>query len=288
MISSDYTRLRIVSGSSCAVIHPEPYIRLALECLLIRRGFVSLHAAAVELNGDAIAFTGPSGIGKSTRAQAWTNYLEACLISGDRPLIKVDTLELFGVPWDGKEQCFRNVHRKLKAICEVRRSDVCYIRKLSPTQSRRLLLQQSFLPMWDTDTASIQMSNIFRLASTGIVLRVFGGVSPRETRTLNSIIQKKTFLKEEADMKAKPNFILREVMDEYVLMPINENIGDYGGAVLLNSVSAFVWKKMQSPVSRTDLLTAIMQEFDVDENTASTDLDALLEKLDHLDLIIKE
>ena len=288
LISSDYTHLRFVSGKSFAVRKPESYIRLALECLLIRRGFVSLHAAAVELNGEAYAFTGPSGIGKSTRARSWINYLGARLISGDRPLIRVDTMELFGMPWDGKEQCFRNVRRKLKAICEVRRSDVCYVRKLNSIQSRQLLLQQSFLPMWDIETAFIQMNNIFRLASGGNILRVFGGISPQETKKINSIIQKESFLMEEADMKAKPNFILREVMDEYILMPINENIGEYGGAVLLNSVSAFVWKKMQSPVSRNDLLAAIMQEFDVDENTASADLDALLEKLDHLELIVKE
>ena len=199
LISNDYTRLRFVSGNSFAVHQPESYIRLALECLLIRRGFVSLHAAAVELNGEAFAFTGPSGIGKSTRARAWTNYLGARLISGDRPLIRADTMELFGIPWDG----FRNVRRKIKAICEVRRNDVCYVRKLTPAQSRRLLLQQSFLPMWDIETASIQMNNIFRLASGGNILRVFGGISPRETKKVHSIIQKKMFLKEEADMRSK-------------------------------------------------------------------------------------
>ena len=86
-------------------------------------------------------------------------------------------------------------------------------------------------------------------------------------------------------MKAKPNFTLREIMDEFVLIPTNENIGEYGGAVLLNRVSAFIWEKIQSPVSRNELLTALLQEFDVDEKTASSDLDELIENLDHLGLI---
>ena len=62
-------------------------------------------------------------MGKSTRAQAWIDGMGAELINGDRPLIDVRNMELYGVPWDGKEQCFRNVHYPLKAICEVRRHE---------------------------------------------------------------------------------------------------------------------------------------------------------------------
>lgn len=287
LISSDYTRLRLV-GRDVPIQLVEHYIRLALECLLIRRGYVSIHAAAVELDDEAIAFTGPSGIGKSTRAQAWINDLGASLISGDRPLIRVETMELFGVPWDGKEGCFRSVNRKLKAICDVRRDGPCYVRKLSVSQSRRLLLRQSFLPMWDTETAALQMNNIFQLASSGRIVRTFGGVSSQEVKHLYSIIQREDYLEEVTELKAKPGFILRNVVNEYMLMPTGENISEYGGVVLLNRVSAFIWEKLQSPVSRDDLLAAVLHEFEVDENKAAEDLDMLLQKLDQLEILDKE
>ena len=77
-------------------------------------------------------------------------------------------------------------------------------------------------------------------------------------------------------------------MNEYLLMPTDENIGIYRGAVLLNSVSAFFWEKMQAPVSRDDLLTAVLNEFDVDENKAANDLDAFLEKMNQLGIIENE
>ena len=55
------------------------------------------------------------------------------------------------------------------------------------------------------------------------------------------------------DMKVKPGFILRQVVGEYMLMPTDDNIGVFKGAVLLNSTSAFIWEKMRENISRDDL-----------------------------------
>lgn len=86
-------------------------------------------------------------------------------------------------------------------------------------------------------------------------------------------------------MKAKPGFVLRHVAGEYMLMPTGQNIGVYNGAVLLNSVSAFVWEKLQNDMSREDLLSAVTAEFEVDESAAAADLDALLKNMDDMGLI---
>ena len=86
-------------------------------------------------------------------------------------------------------------------------------------------------------------------------------------------------------MKAKPGFVLRNVVDEYILMPTGENISKFNGTVLLNSVSAFVWEKMQNPISKDELLKAVLDEFEVEKAVASTDLDALLETLKGYDVI---
>ena len=69
-----------ISGGSEIVVDPEPTVpaanvRLfllgsALGALLHQRGLLPLHANAVEIGGDAVAFMGGSGSGKSTLA-AW-------------------------------------------------------------------------------------------------------------------------------------------------------------------------------------------------------------------------
>ena len=279
-VSRDYMRLRMLGQKSETVAGVmEWFVRIAVECMLARKGYVSLHSAAVEIKEAAFAFTGPSGIGKSTRADAWIDTLGAKLINGDRPLIDVRKMELYGVPWDGKEQCFRNVHYPLRAICEVRRAKSVYVRAMSFSQRRKVLMRQCFLPMWDTETAAIQMANISRLAAGANMVRVFGGPTGEDVRALYSALQQHQVLKEESDMKAKNGFILRNVVDEYILMPTGDNIGKFNGTVLLNEVSALVWEKLQNPVSRDDLLKAILDEYEVEKAVAAADLDALLEKL---------
>lgn len=279
-INADYSHIRFFGATSKVLTGDDEWLaRIGLECWFVRHGYIIFHSAAIEKEGEAFVFTGPSGIGKSTRAEAWIKALDAELINGDRPLIKAREPELYGVPWDGKEQCFRNVSYPLKAICEVRRSDSVYIRNLSHEQRRRLLLRQSFVPMWDTETAALQMANIARLATRVEMVRIFSGPTGEDARSIYEILKKQDYLKEEPDMKAKPGFVLRNVVDEYILMPTGDNISKFNGTVLLNEVSAFVWEKLQNPMSRSDLLSAILDEFEVEKAVASADLDALLETL---------
>ena len=86
-------------------------------------------------------------------------------------------------------------------------------------------------------------------------------------------------------MKAKPGFVLRTIADEYMLMPIDENIGTYKGMVLLNRVSAFIWEQLQAPVSRDGLLSALLEKYDIDEASAAEDLDAVLAQFRQLELL---
>lgn len=264
-------------------------LRTAFECRFCYEGIVSLHAACVEKDGFAVAFTGESGLGKSTRARAWVEGLGAEWISGDRPAVRLEKIGSIacGVPWDGKEQIFRDVERPLKAIMEVRRSEKNYIRKLAPEQARRLLMRQSFVPMWDTDAAVMAMANVRGLIKRTPVYRVFCGPKPEDAQEIYDILfHHPEKIREEAEeMKVKDGFVLRNVVDEFIVMPTGDNIAKFDGAVVLNEVSAFVFEQMKRPVSREDLLEAVLNEFEVDEATAKADLDALIEKLAEMGLI---
>lgn len=89
----------------------------------------------------------------------------------------------------------------------------------------------------------------------------------------------------EEEMKIKEGFLLRELMGEYIVMPVWENAVAYGGAVALNDVSAFVFKALNNPIGYDDILQMILDEYDVDEATARADLDELLEKLNSVNLL---
>ena len=66
-----------------------------------------------------------------------------------------------------------------------------------------------------------------------------------------------------------------------------ENIAKFEGAVVLNEVSAMLYKLLEKSASREDLLTDMLNQYDVDEETASTDLDEILETFEQIGLLEK-
>ncbi len=279
-ISSDYSflRLRWNCGEEISDI-PEWLVRIALQCMLACRGYVSLHSAAVNVNGEAFAFTAPSGVGKSTRAQAWIDALDAELINGDRPLINVCRMELYGVPWDGKEQCFRNVSFPLKTICEVRRAKSAYVRKLSYAQKRNVLMQQCFIPMWDTETAAIQIANISRLAEETNIVRIFSGPTISDAQAIYNLVQKQQTLEEKKDLIANRKFITRNIVDEHIRALSAYNNGEFAKMIPISEVSTLIWEVLHNPVSRDDLLKILLDEYPADEMNVVMKLDLLLQRL---------
>jgi hypothetical protein len=264
-------------------------LRTAFESRFCYESTVSLHAACVEADGMAVCFTGDSGVGKSTRAMAWCDALGAEFISGDRPAVRIekDGGIACGVPWDGKEQIFRDVERPLKAILEVRRSPVTHVRRLSSDQAYHRLIRQCFVPMWDTDTAVFAMANMRKLCRTVSVYRLFCGPDAADAQEAYRILfnHPEEIQEELPEMQLKQGFVLRNVADEYMVMPTNENIDKFNGTVVLSETAAFIFEQLKQPISREDLLTAMLAEFDVDEATAARDLDALLAQFRELGLL---
>ena len=86
-------------------------------------------------------------------------------------------------------------------------------------------------------------------------------------------------------MKASTGFILRNLAGEYVVMPAGDNIGAFGGAILMNELSAFVWEQLKVSVSRDELLARILDRYEVEEKTAAAELDALLAEMKRMGII---
>ena len=86
-------------------------------------------------------------------------------------------------------------------------------------------------------------------------------------------------------MKANNGFVMRCVVDEYMLMPTNDNINRFDGSVVLNEVSAFVWEQLQQETTPDAILNALLNEFDVPEAVAKKDLEALLNRFREYGLI---
>lgn len=79
-------------------------------------------------------------------------------------------------------------------------------------------------------------------------------------------------------MELKKEFMMRKIDDENLLIPIGDTASAFNGIVTLNEVGAFIWEKLPVCADEEALLRCVMEEYEVDEQTARADLSAFLKR----------
>ena len=86
-------------------------------------------------------------------------------------------------------------------------------------------------------------------------------------------------------MKIKQKVIYRQVVGEHMLIPVGDVPAEQNGLFALTEVGAFIWKQIETGKDEAALLDAILQEFEIDFGTASSDLEAFLDQLSSYGII---
>lgn len=124
---------------------------LKLERLLIGAGRAVLHASFIEWQGTGIAFTAPSGVGKSTQAALWERWAGAETVNGDRMAFGVAEGRFcgFGIPVAGSSQIFRNRRLPLRAVVLLEQGPENRAERETPARALPFLLSQTTVNRWD-------------------------------------------------------------------------------------------------------------------------------------------
>ena len=80
-------------------------------------------------------------------------------------------------------------------------------------------------------------------------------------------------------MKVEKDFVLREIAGDYVIIPTGKTVLAFNGLITVNEVGADLWKMLQSDVSFEDLVQGILEDYEVDEETAREDIQEFLDTL---------
>jgi hypothetical protein len=83
------------------------------------------------------------------------------------------------------------------------------------------------------------------------------------------------------------SIVTRKTGNEYVLVPVTDNIADMDSVYTLNETGAFIWELIDGKKTVEELIDALTGEYEVDRETATTDVFSLIENLNKY-LIIKE
>jgi hypothetical protein len=126
-------------------------------------GFV-LHASSVSYSGRGIAFTAPSGTGKSTHASMWEKYYNAKILNDDCPVIKCKGNQpfIYGSPWSGSSNKAMPSSSPLSALVILEQSGQNSIRELTNEEAIPLILPRIFLPYQNPSLMDMALHNVER------------------------------------------------------------------------------------------------------------------------------
>lgn len=79
-------------------------------------------------------------------------------------------------------------------------------------------------------------------------------------------------------MKLKDGFILREIADQIVVLPSGNDL-DLNIMITLNEVGKFIWLLLEKETNEEAIVSAILNEYDVDRTTARAAVAGFIRKL---------
>lgn len=86
-------------------------------------------------------------------------------------------------------------------------------------------------------------------------------------------------------MNIKKELIKRSIAGETVLVPVGRTVYEANGLFVLNELGDFLWERLPGAENEEQLLQSILEEYEVDEQTARKDLRMFLAKLTEMGII---
>lgn len=86
-------------------------------------------------------------------------------------------------------------------------------------------------------------------------------------------------------MKIKEEYILKEVAGNFIVVAVGNAALDFNGVITLNETGAFLWNKMNREITEAELAEALMNEYEIDKDSADKDISRFINKLKEADIL---
>lgn len=150
-------------------IYTHSLLGMIFRYALLRFQGIAIHASTIKWNGKGIAFSAPSGTGKSTHVRLWQEYIgpEVRVLNDDAPVVRlVDNLPyIFGNPWSGSANIHCNEKAPLAAIVLLEQSSQNSIKCLSIDEAVHSIIPRLFLPYFDSELMNMALVTFERVVS---------------------------------------------------------------------------------------------------------------------------
>lgn len=89
-------------------------------------------------------------------------------------------------------------------------------------------------------------------------------------------------------MKIKEGYLLRQVAGSNIIVAVGDEAVNFDGIKTLNETGAFLWKQIEQGIDEENIVKALMDEYEVDEETAKNDVGEFVKLLINNGLIENE
>lgn len=88
-------------------------------------------------------------------------------------------------------------------------------------------------------------------------------------------------------MKTNENYVLREIDEESILIPIGEASEHLNGMIHLTPTAAFIWKEVDNSNSLEEIIQKLMEKYEVTEEIAKRDVYGFLTELYRRNMVLE-
>lgn len=86
-------------------------------------------------------------------------------------------------------------------------------------------------------------------------------------------------------MKISENYIVKNIIDEIILVPTGDAAQYFNGIISTNEVAGFIWKNIEKCDTPEDMVKLVLKEYNVEEKQAKKDVYSFLETLKEAQMI---
>lgn len=89
-------------------------------------------------------------------------------------------------------------------------------------------------------------------------------------------------------MRISDQYMLRQVADEYLVIPVGEAALKVKGLIGLSESGSLLYRKLQGGCSEEELVRALLAEYDIDPETARADTGEFLDQMRRMGILIED
>lgn len=86
-------------------------------------------------------------------------------------------------------------------------------------------------------------------------------------------------------MEIRKELIKRTIAGDVILVPVGKTVISSNGLFVLNELGGFLWDLLPQAEGVEDLVSAVLQEYDVEEAIARLDIEEFLDALRQMEIL---